>query len=127
MRARSISLGADGKWSEYRHIEINQKVTLGAGEAILILVLGLLGVVIAIFGYFCLLRGYIARNRSVTRPADQPGLELNDFIAEPNDVVDQPADAQVELPRPFVLSSSQEQDDVDDLQDEDDVNLIQNR
>lgn len=123
-RARSISLGADGKWSEYRHIYISQKVFLSPGEAILILVLGLLGAVLAIFGYLCVVRGYIARNRSAANPADQIGVELIDFNVDLHTVDAQPNDTEVEIPIPFVFTISEEEDVVEHFQDADDVNLI---
>lgn len=121
-RARSISLGADGEWSEYRHIDISQKIVLTAGQAILILLLGLLCAVLAIFGYLCIVRVYIARKRSAAHPADHPDLELIDFNADPNAA--QLTDDQVEVPRPFVFSISQDIDDVELLEDADDINLI---
>lgn len=124
IRARSISLGADGVWSKYRRVDISQKAFLSPGEAILIFVLGLLGAVLAIFGYVCLLRGYIARKRSALRTADQLGLELINLNADPLAVGSQTADAQVELRVPFVYSIFQEPDDVEHFLDADDVNLI---
>lgn len=122
IRARSISLGADGQWSKYRHIDIMKKSFLSPGEAILILVLGLLGALLATFVYVCVLRGYIARNRSAIHQAQQ--LELTDLNADPHAVVSDTADAQVEVPRPFIFSISQELDEVEYFQDADDVKLI---
>lgn len=124
IRARSISLGADGKWSQYRHIKISQKVYLSPGEAILILVLGILGAVIAIFVYFCVLKGNIVRNIYAIQPADQPAMELIDFNAEPHITVTQPPDIHVDRPVPFICSISEELEDAEDSHYEDDINLL---
>lgn len=112
IRARSISLGADGKWSNYSHIDIKQKVFLNSGEVILILVLGLLGAaVFLVFAYFCVLKSYIARKKSEIHSADQPGFELINFNADPH--------AQVE---PIVFRILEEPDVIN----EDDANLLDN-